>query len=189
MGLTAEGASRRALTRCRSAASGRQSLKKNKKRVGFRGSAPPPPTPPQHLDIFKGAPLRLPKLLSGQFPVRVCSCPLCIYTVGEGFGSNLGLTSGKPLGLTRGGGRRRKEPQAEIGRLRGVGALWDCAPCVCGGGGGCAGRGVPLGAVLALSWCGEVSLGCILIITRSGALPFRRCVSVSSENRTDTKER
>ena len=30
---------------------------------------------------------------------------------------------------------------------------------VCGGGGGCAGGGVPLGAMPALSWCGEVSLG------------------------------
>jgi len=46
-----------------------------------------------------------------------------------------------------------------IGRLSGVGALWDCVPRVCGGGGGCAGGGVPLGAVLALSWCGEVPLG------------------------------
>jgi len=46
-----------------------------------------------------------------------------------------------------------------IGRLSGVGALWDCVPRVCGGGGGCAGGGVPLGAVPALSWCGEVSLG------------------------------
>ena len=27
-----------------------------------------------HLDIFKGAPLRLPKPLSDQFPVRVCLC-------------------------------------------------------------------------------------------------------------------
>ena len=33
-----------------------------------------------------------------------------------------------------------------IGRLSGVGALWDCVSCVCGGGGGCAGGGVPLGA-------------------------------------------
>ena len=33
---------------------------------------------PQHLDIFHGAPLRLPKPRSDQFPVRVCSCPLCI---------------------------------------------------------------------------------------------------------------
>jgi len=33
-----------------------------------------------------------------------------------------------------------------------VGALWDYAPRVCGGGGGCPGGGVPLGAVLALSW-------------------------------------
>jgi len=46
-----------------------------------------------------------------------------------------------------------------IGRLSGVGALWDCVPRVCGGGGGCAGGGVPLGAVPVLSWCGEVSLG------------------------------
>jgi len=42
--------------------------------------------------------------------------------------------------------------------------LWECVPCVCGGGGGCAGGGVPLRAVLALSLCGEVSLGGILII-------------------------
>jgi len=34
-------------------------------------------TPPKHLDIFKGAPLWLPKALSDQFPVHVCSCPLC----------------------------------------------------------------------------------------------------------------
>ena len=33
---------------------------------------------PKHLDIFQGAPLRLPKPLSDQFPVRVCSCSLCI---------------------------------------------------------------------------------------------------------------
>ena len=42
--------------------------------------------------------------------------------------------------------------------------LWDCVPRVCGGGGGSAGGGVPLGAVPALSWRGEVSLGGILII-------------------------
>ena len=34
--------------------------------------------PPKHLDIFKGAPFRLPTPLSDQFPVRVCSCPLHI---------------------------------------------------------------------------------------------------------------
>ena len=28
--------------------------------------------------VCEGAPLRLPKPLSDQFPVRVCSCPLCI---------------------------------------------------------------------------------------------------------------
>jgi len=33
----------------------------------------------------------------------------------------------------------------------GVGALWDCALRVCGGGGGCAGGAVPLGAVPVLS--------------------------------------
>ena len=32
----------------------------------------------EHLDTFKGAPLRLPKPLLDQFPVRVCSCPLCM---------------------------------------------------------------------------------------------------------------
>jgi len=46
-----------------------------------------------------------------------------------------------------------------MGRLRGVGALWDCVPRVTGCEDGCAGGGVPLGAVLALSWCGELSLG------------------------------
>jgi len=34
--------------------------------------------PPKHLNIFKGAPLRPSKPLSDQFPVRVCSRPLCI---------------------------------------------------------------------------------------------------------------
>ena len=34
--------------------------------------------PPKHLDRFKGAPRRLPKPLSDQFPVRVCSCLFCI---------------------------------------------------------------------------------------------------------------
>ena len=38
-----------------------------------------PENPPvKDLDIFKGAPLRLPKPLSDQLPVRLCSCPLCI---------------------------------------------------------------------------------------------------------------
>ena len=49
-----------------------------------------------------------------------------------------------------------------IGHLSGVGALWDCGPFVCGGwgwGGGCAGGGVPLGAVHALSCCWGRSLG------------------------------
>jgi len=30
---------------------------------------------------FKGAPLRLLKPLSDPFPMRVCACPLCIWTV------------------------------------------------------------------------------------------------------------
>jgi len=38
---------------------------------------------------------------------------------------------------------------------------------LCGGEGGCAGGGVPLGAVPALSWCGEVSLGGLLIINQT----------------------
>jgi len=45
---------------------------------------------------------------------------------------------------------------SSIGRLSGVGALWDCVPRVCGGGGGCAGGGVPLGgsARAVLVWRG-----------------------------------
>jgi len=38
-----------------------------------------------------------------------------------------------------------------IGRLSGVGALWDCVPRICGGEGGCDGGGVSLGPVPALS--------------------------------------
>jgi len=41
------------------------------------------------------------------------------------------------------------------GEARGGAAVWDCV----GGGGGCAGGGVPMGAVPVLPWCGEVSLG------------------------------
>jgi len=63
-----------------------------------------------------------------------------------------------------------------IGRLSKVGALWDCVTHVCGGEGGCAGSGVPLSVVLALSWYGEVSLGGILIITSGVAQ--RACVRV-----------
>jgi len=40
-------------------------------------------SPPKHLDISKGAPLRLPKPLSDQFRVRVCSCAPYILTVCE----------------------------------------------------------------------------------------------------------
>jgi len=52
-----------------------------------------------------------------------------------------------------------------IGRLSGIDALWDCVPSVWGGGGGCAGGGVPPGAVFSLSWGEEVFLGGILIIS------------------------
>ena len=81
--------------------------------------------------------------------------------------------------------RMRETCERKVGRLNGVGALWDCVPRVCGSGGaalaaaaaalavasvsaaaladataaGCAGGGVPLGAVPVLSWCGKVSLG------------------------------
>ena len=41
----------------------------------------------------------------------------------------------------------------------GLGALWDCVPRVCGGGGGYAGGGVPSRVVFALSWCGRFLLG------------------------------
>jgi len=51
-------------------------------------------------------------------------------------------------------------------------ARWDCVPRVCGGGGGCAGGGVPLGAVPVLSWCGEVSLGG----KQSSSSPARRAL-------------
>jgi len=54
---------------------------------------------------------------------------------------------------------RRVADTTPHGLFSGVGALWDCVPRVCGGGGGCTGGGVPLGAVPALLWCGEVSLG------------------------------
>jgi len=56
-----------------------------------------------------------------------------------------------------------------IGRSSGVGALWDCVPRVCGGGGGCADGGVPLGAVPVLSWCGAVSLSGVKISSRTRA--------------------
>jgi len=59
--------------------------------------------------------------------------------------------------------------------LSGVDALWDCVPRACGGGVGCAGGGVLLGAVPALSWCGEVCLGGEHVIIITGVLD---CLSV-----------
>jgi len=46
--------------------------------------------------------------------------------------------------------------------------------CACGGGGGCADGGVRRGAVPALSWCGEVSLGGRHIIIESGTCELAR---------------
>jgi len=53
-----------------------------------------------------------------------------------------------------------------IGRLSGVGvdALWDCVSRVCGGGGGCAGGGVPLGAGPCCPDVGRCLLGVNIII-------------------------
>jgi len=77
--------------------------------------------------------------------------------------------------------RRRSGPGlspplgVSIGHLSGVGALWDYVPRACGGGGGCAGGGVPLvGAVAALSWCGDVSLGGRQILGGGGDRHTRR---------------
>jgi len=54
-----------------------------------------------------------------------------------------------------------------IAGLSGVSALWDCVSLVCGGGGGCAGGGVLLGAVgcaRAVLVGGVVSWGIRIII-------------------------
>jgi len=55
--------------------------------------------------------------------------------------------------------------------------MWDCVHRVCGGGGGCAGGGVPLGAVPVLSWFGEVSLGSI-----------NQSIKILKEPHTSTRE-
>ena len=36
---------------------------------------------PEHRDIYKGTPHRLPRPLLDQYPVRVCVCALCISKV------------------------------------------------------------------------------------------------------------
>jgi len=64
-------------------------LKKEEKREaercgGHRIAALIPP--PRHLGISKGAPLRLPKPHSNQFPVRVCSCAFWLFIVCESCG-------------------------------------------------------------------------------------------------------
>ena len=52
-----------------------------------------------------------------------------------------------------------------IGRLSGVGALWDCVSRVCGGRGGCAGGGVPLGAGPCCPDVGRCLSGVNIILT------------------------
>jgi len=91
--------------------------------------------------------------------------------VNGGNGGNGGTGGGKSEGNGEGKGEGRVSTggdKSAKSRLSGVGALWDCVPRVCGGGGGCAGGGVSLGAMPALSWCGEVSLGDILIVGAKG---------------------
>ena len=55
-----------------------------------------------------------------------------------------------------------------IGRLSGVGALWDCVSRVCGGGGGCAGGGVPRGAGPCCPDVGRCLSGVNIIIRAGG---------------------
>jgi len=52
-----------------------------------------------------------------------------------------------------------------IGRLSVVGALWDCVSRVSGGGGGCAGGGVPLGSGPCCLDVGRCLSGVNIIIT------------------------
>ena len=68
--------------------------------------------------------------------------------------------------------RRGLPSGVSIGRLSGVGALWDCVPRVCGGGGGCAGGGVPLGgcARAVLMWGGVSRRYIIIIIEPSNTI-------------------
>jgi len=84
--------------------------------------------------------------------------------VGRDLPQHVGFETAEAAVRVEGLGRREPvKVHAAWGEHRpfewGVGALWDCAPHVCGGGGGCAGGGVPLGAVPVLSWCREVFLG------------------------------
>jgi len=92
-------------------------------------------------------------------PAAVCRwwlCPALSWCGEVSLGGNQSSPSSHAVALTLGLG----PPSGEsIGRLSGVGALWDYVPHVCCGGGGCAGDGVPLGAVPVLSWCREVYLG------------------------------
>jgi len=70
---------------------------------------------------------------------RFSGDPRRLAFTGYSFTSGLLCTN---LGLTRGWLIRAQKPR------------W-----LTRGGGGCAGGGVPLGAVAALSWCGKVALG------------------------------
>jgi len=63
-----------------------------------------------------------------------------------------------------------------------------CSRCL-GGGGGCAGGSVPLGAVTALSWCEEVSLGGILVITVLGMVAHEQARHPSSHTTSSRSPR
>jgi len=58
--------------------------------------------PPQASRYIPGAPLRLPKPLSDQFPVRVCSCSLCIM-------NRLRKSPGERRFLFKPGKKRRRQ--------------------------------------------------------------------------------
>jgi len=125
-----------------------------------------------------------PSVLCGLTPICICMCVYIYIYVAFRFVVPYRLC--KPAARSTGVEQERwrascAAPPPSVscrvgsvaGGALGVGALWDCVPRVCSGGGGCASGGVPLGAVPVLSWCGEVSLGGIrspsLLYTRSAA--------------------
>jgi len=67
--------------------------------------------PPKHLDISKGAPLRLPTPLSDQFPVRVCSCACCISTICVCVNRYVPAVRGRPLRRSRTGVAKGRQGQ------------------------------------------------------------------------------
>jgi len=72
-----------------------------------------------------------------------------------------------------------------IGRLSGVGALWDCVSHVCGGGGGCAGGGVPLGAGPCCPDVGRCLSGVNIIIDAELRTAGRRLPTCGRSKRLD----